>query len=201
MVYIIAFSAVLIISYIGFRFKVTGKENLNKLEGTRYILCPNHVHLCDPVFLAIQRPFRKKFLIMAKAELFKTPIGNWFFRRVGVVPVDRGRGDMKVIEDAQNQLKNGRPMLVFPEGTRSKTGELLPLKSGALVIAAATDATILPCHISYGGGKFKVFGRVYIKYGEPLTPQMLALNMKDKSTLRNAKKLLQQKLIELADVD
>ncbi len=200
MVYIISLSVVMLICYIGFRFKVTGKENLNKLEGSRYILCPNHIHVCDPVFLAIQRPFRKKFLIMAKMELFKTPIGNWFFRSVGVIPVDRGRGDMKVIEDAQNELRNGRPMLIFPEGTRSKTGELLPLKSGALVIAAATDATILPCHISYGGGKFKVFGRVNIIYGEPITPEMMALDMKDKSTLRNAKKLLQQKLIELSNV-
>ncbi len=199
MVYAIALTVVYIIAFIGFRVKVTGKENLDASEGSRYIICSNHLHICDPVFIALRRYGRQKLLIMGKAELFKHPITNWFFRKVGVVPVDRGRADMDVINKAQDELRGGRPMLIFPEGTRSKTGKMLPIKSGALVIAAATDATILPCHISYGG-KFKIFGRVYINFGKPLTPDILALDMKDKATLRSAKKLLQSSIEELADV-
>ncbi len=201
MVYAIAVTFVYAVFFIAFRVKVTGKENLNALEGSRYIICCNHLHICDPIFIALRRYGRQKLLIMGKAELFKNPIGNWFFRQVGVVPVDRGRADMDVINKAQDELRGGRPMLIFPEGTRSKTGNMLPIKSGALVIAAATDATILPCHISYGSGKFKIFGKVYLKFGKPLTPDILALDMKEKSTLRSAKKLLQSSIEGLSNGD
>ncbi len=199
MVYAIAVTVVYAIFFIAFRVKVAGKETLNRLEGSRYIICPNHVHVFDPIFFALQRYGRRKLMIMGKAELFRNPVANWFFRSVGVVPVERGRGDMKVIEDMQNELRDGRPLLLFPEGTRSKTGELLPIKSGAIVIAATTEATILPCNISYSGGKLKFFGKVYIKYGEPLTPEMLALDANNKSTLREAKKLLQKSMTELSN--
>ena len=68
---------------------------------------------------------------------------------MGAVPIDRGKGDMGTVNKVTDECKNGTPILIFPEGTRSKTGELLTLKSGAFLIAGNADADMVPCRIIY----------------------------------------------------
>ncbi len=200
MFYWIIFTLAMWITKIFFRVKEIDKENLYRCEGTRFILCPNHVHLLDPVFIAVQRFAKKRLYIMAKAELMKNPFTKWFLGKLQVIPIERGKGDSDTLGILQDRLKNGSPLLLFPEGTRSKDGNLQPLKSGALFIAAAADATILPCHISYGkNNRLRLFGRVYIRYGKPLTPDILGMNVEDKRSFRAAKQLLRQSLEELAN--
>ncbi len=178
--------------------EVNGIENLRRCEGKPFIICPNHVFILDPVFIVIQRYKQKRAVIMAKAELFKIKIFAWMFRNVGAVAVERGKGDTSIIEFVQNEIKNGHPALIFPEGTRSKTGELLPLKAGALFVAASTNATILPCYIRYEKTKgARMFAKVTVTFDTPLTPEILALNPEDKATFRAAKNLLKERLVEM----
>lgn len=70
----------------------------------------------------------KRYTILAKQELFKNPLIGWFLSCMGAVPIDRGKGDMGTVNKVTDECKNGTPILIFPEGTRSKTGELLTLK-------------------------------------------------------------------------
>ena len=90
------------------------------------------------MFVVLARFWGKKMLVMAKEELMHVnPFFTWFFRQVGVFGVTRGRGDTTAVDDAIEKVRAGQGLLIFPEGTRSKTGEPGKLKSGAFVIAIA----------------------------------------------------------------
>ena len=79
----------------------------------------------------------KRLRILAKEELFKNPLAGWFLRCMGAVSIERGKGDTVTLEKITNECKNGTGVMIFPEGTRTKTGKLGMIKSGAFVIAAA----------------------------------------------------------------
>ena len=92
----------------------------------------------------------KRLRILAKEELFKNPLAGWFLRCMGAVSIERGKGDTTTVEKLTNECKNGTGIMIFPEGTRTKTGKLGVIKSGAFVIAAAAGADMLPVRIIYG---------------------------------------------------
>lgn len=182
---------------LAYRVRVVGRENLPRDRG--YVLCPNHLSAIDPVFVVVARGFGRPMWIMGKQELFKNPLAGWFFRQVGVFPVERGRGDKTVLNDAIESVRGGRSMLIFPEGTRNKTGEgLLPLKSGAFVVAAAAGADILPCRILYKGGRQRLFCRVTVAFGPAIPIESLQLDGAHSARqLRAAKAVLAGALQEL----
>ena len=122
-----------------------------------------------------------------------------FFGHVGVFPVARGRGDRSVLDGAIESVRGGRGMLIFPEGTRNKEGPgLLPLKSGAFVVAAAAGADIVPCRIIYKGGHQHLFCTVTVIFGQPIPIESLDLGGEHSaSKLREAKKVLAGRLEEL----
>ena len=73
------------------------------------------------------------------------------------------------------EVREGRGALVFPEGTRTKDGNLGKLKSGAFVIAAEAGVDMIPCRIIYKGGKMRVFGRCTVVFGKPIPAEKLKL--------------------------
>ena len=89
---------------------------------------------------------------------------------MGAVSIDRGKGDTVTLERLTEESKNGTGVLIFPEGTRTKTGKLGVLKSGAFVIAGAAGADMVPCRIIYGSkdGKMHLFCKIRIVFGEPI---------------------------------
>ncbi len=190
-----------VLLHVLYRIEVKGRENLQKCEGTRFIICPNHVHIFDPAFVAITRVGRKGLLIMAKAELFKNRFASAVLRGVGALPVERGKGDTGTIDYMKNELIAGRPLLLFPEGTRGDDDKMLPLKSGAFFIAESTKATILPCHIKYQKRKgIRAFGKVRLVFGEPMTAKDMGLSLENKATIRAAKKELTARIQRLSEV-
>ena len=154
--------------YIVFRTRVYGCENI-PAEGA-VILAANHASNIDPPLMAslIDRPVS----YMAKIELFENPIFGAAIRRCHAFPVKRGESDRGAIKTAVTVLKEGRVLGLFPEGTRSKTGELQKAEAGVALIAAMTGATIVPVAIlnthrifSNGG----LIPQLRIMYGEPIT--------------------------------
>ena len=89
---------------------------------------------------------------------------------MGAVSIERGKGDTTTVEKLTNECKNGTGIMIFPEGTRTKTGKLGVIKSGAFVIAAAAGADMLPVRIIYGtkDGRLHLFCKVRIVFGEPI---------------------------------
>lgn len=188
-----------IVWHIAFRIKVIGKENLIKDRG--FVLAPNHLSAIDPVFVVCARFWGKRMLILGKEEIMEVnPIFTWMFKHAGVVGVQRGKGDTAVVDKAIDACKNGQGLLIFPEGTRSKDGNLGRLKSGAFVVASAANVDMIPCRIIYKGGKMKVFGRCTIVFGKPIPAEKLALGeQRSAAKLREAKELLRVELERLLE--
>jgi 1-acyl-sn-glycerol-3-phosphate acyltransferase len=147
-----------------------------RLSGDRsFIIAANHESFYDILVLFRVLPMRIAFL--AKRNLFRIPILGWSMAAAGFVPVDRGQRDRGTvtIETALKRLGRGSSLIVFPEETRTRTGELLPFKAGAALLAIRSGLPILPVGI---GGTFRIQRRggftitpsdVVIAVGEPIS--------------------------------
>ena len=199
MFYLIIVPLAWIVWHIAFRIKVIGRENLIRDRG--FVLASNHISAIDPVFIVLARFGGRRMLIMGKEELFEVnPFITWFMRAVNVVPVHRGRGDTAAVDKAVESVKGGQGLLIFPEGTRSKDGNLGKLKSGAFVVASAAGVDMTPCRIIYKGGKMRLFGRVTIVFGPPIPAEKLALGEEHSARrLRECKALLEEHLERLLE--
>ena len=179
--------------HLGFRIRVEGRENLKKVQTGGYILAPTHVSAIDPVFVVITR-WGRRMVVFAKKELFEiNPVLSGFFRSCGAVCVRGPRDEVAVIQDTVEACKQGRTLLIFPEGTREKEGKLLPPKSGLFVIAAQAGVDVVPCRIHYDtpDGKMHLFCRVRVIYGEPMPAEQFAMeNRRDTKKLRANKQAL-----------
>ena len=179
--------------HLGFRIRVEGRENLKKVQTGGYILAPTHVSAIDPVFVVITR-WGRRMVVFAKKELFEiNPVLSWFFRSCGAVCVRGTRDEVAVIQDTVEACKQGRTLLIFPEGTREKEGKLLPPKSGLFVIAAQAGVDVVPCRIHYDtpDGKMHLFCRVRVIYGEPMPAEKFAMeSRRDTKKLRANKQAL-----------
>ena len=178
-----------------FPYKVIGRENIPSEPG-RYLLCCNHISLADPAYLMASYP--EHIYFMAKAELFRHKLLGWVIGKLGALPDERATGGASANETAKTIVRDGKTMGIFPEGTRSKTGELLRFKSGTALIAAQTGATVVPACVVTKNQKVKPFRRAYILYGEPLTPEQLHLTG-EQPDLRYATRLLMERIAALKE--
>lgn len=120
------------------------KKNLRTKGGVIFIA--NHRKLSDPVMLAITIPRCVHF--MAKKELFESKLGNAVFRSLLVFPVNRKTADMKSMKQALALLEKGKAFGIFPEGRRAVADEMDDFEKGTALIAARTEAPIVPIYIS-----------------------------------------------------
>lgn len=134
----------------GIRLTVRGLDNIE--SGVPYIVVANHRSNIDIMTLATALPIPIRFL--SKKEVLQFPLLGAAMRGVGMVPLDRelGRKELaSIIRSARLLASEGRSLVVFPEGTRSLTGEMLPFKYGAFFIAAQVGCPVLPVAISGTG--------------------------------------------------
>ncbi len=148
-------------SKIFFKIRVVGDVTLSDDSG--YIICSNHIHALDPVFIGCY--MKRQMSFMGKKELFKIPVLGWIFRKLGGFPIDRGKGDLVAVKTAIEILQSNKVMAMFPEGTRSKTGKLGEFKKGAALIALRANVPILPVKIE---GNYTLFSKMTLKIGEPI---------------------------------
>lgn len=151
-------------------WKVQGAENL-PMQGP-VILAINHVSIWDPLVAACGVPRHVSF--MAKEELFSIPVLGMIFSKLGAFPVKRGQGDMNAIRQSLAILKQGRVLGLFPEGTRSKTGEIQKGLPGMVLLMEKSQASVVPVKV-YGTTNLltKGWGKIGVVVGKPLTAQML----------------------------
>lgn len=152
MFYAIARGLVSLYYHIRFKIRVVGRGNIPKRIGG-LIIASNHVSNNDPPFIGVV--FKGKYTFMAKEELFKNRFFAWLIRKLGAFPVKRGAKDFAAIDTAIESLGKGRTFMIFPEGTRSKTGELGRPKSGVSIIAVRAKAPVIPVFVKYGRKKFR----------------------------------------------
>ncbi|MHB1132388.1 MAG: lysophospholipid acyltransferase family protein [Chloroflexota bacterium] len=109
------------------------------------LLISNHLSLADPPVLGSMFPRPIRF--MAKEELFRTPIVSWVVRGYLAFPVRRGEADRQALQTTLRLLQQGEVVGIFPEGTRSRDGQLHPAHPGAALMASRAGAPILPVAI------------------------------------------------------
>jgi len=144
-----------------YQFRIIGKENLPSEGGV--LLCTNHIHNFDPIVVGITSP--RPIHFMAKEELFTVPILGKIMPLINAFPVKRGLSDRGALRKGLGILKEGNVLGLFPEGTRSKTGELGEGLAGAGFFALRSNAHIVPCAII---GPYKPFKRLKVVYGKPI---------------------------------
>lgn len=159
-----------------YRWRVEGAERVPREGGV--LLVANHASYLDPPLLGSAAPRPVHF--MAKADLFKIPVLSWVLPKVKAFPVRRGAADRNAVRTAIDLLRQGEVVGIFPEGTRTRTGELLPPQRGAGLIALKAEVPVVPVALI---GTFRPFrivrgiprmNRFVVRFGEPidLTPYL-----------------------------
>ncbi|MCH3971879.1 MAG: 1-acyl-sn-glycerol-3-phosphate acyltransferase [Oscillospiraceae bacterium] len=178
--------------------RVRGKENIPKKGAA--ILCINHMRNSDPVriFLSCHR----QVFFLGKQELFQNKFLAWVLRNVGVIPIQRGRGDVGAINSAGKHLESGDLLGVFIEGTRSKDGSLGKPKAGAAMLSWRYHVPVIPCCITAKDGHLpQSFEKCCVTYGKPLTPEELGLLEGKGSEFREASRMIMEKIAEIREAD
>ena len=139
---------------------------LERSDGKGTVIICNHTSMAEVVSICTYlwrrgRIFRPIF----KSEFGSHRIVEWVFSRAGGIPVERGTADMKSLRRAQHALQRGEDVLIFPEGTRSKTGHMLPLLGGASLLALKSGCDVVPIYIE---GSYKPFHRMIVHVGRPV---------------------------------
>jgi 1-acyl-sn-glycerol-3-phosphate acyltransferase len=133
----------------GIRTVIEGAEHIQRHRAAVY--AANHTSQVEPpILFDALRDLFPRLRILYKAELRKLPILVRAFDLAGFVPLERGNRDQSLpaIERAADALREGNSFLIFPEGTRSRTGDLLPFKKGGFILAIKGQAPIVPIAIS-----------------------------------------------------
>jgi 1-acyl-sn-glycerol-3-phosphate acyltransferase len=144
-----------------YRWQVVDRENVPDTGSV--LLVSNHISNLDPPLVG--SGIDRKVRFMAKAELFQVSVLGWFLRKVGAFPVKRGAGDRNALRTVFKILDEGEVLGMFPEGTRSKSGEVEEAHSGAAAFALRSQATLIPVAIV---GKYKRFRPIKVVYGQPV---------------------------------
>lgn len=179
--------------------KVVGKENLPK---GACIVAPNHISMIDPP--VVSASLRDRIVTyLGKADLFEVPVVNYFIWRAGCMPVLQNSADRRAMRNAVETLKMGYPLCLFPEGTRSPDGYLLPVQKGVALLAKMSGAPVVPAGIvgtrdamTPGMGHFRPLP-VVISYGKPIDFQAFGDSFQGEGDVMEAfAKLVEQGIAE-----
>jgi 1-acyl-sn-glycerol-3-phosphate acyltransferase len=142
-IYRLGYTISKVVAKLGFRLRTYGRENL--IEDGPAILASNHASYLDPPLVGVC--CRKDVYFLARKSLFERPVIGRLIAQLNTVPVDRDRGDVGAVRAMIKLLKSGNRVLVFPEGTRSKDGNLQPARAGVGLLIAKSLAPVVPVRV------------------------------------------------------
>lgn len=156
-----------------FRVKVEGLEN-EMFDGAA-IYCSNHLSNWDAVILACVT--KRPITFVAKKELFDVPVLKGLLKALGVEPIERGTSDLMAMRTILGILKSGNSIFMFPQGTRHPgvLPEDTEVKCGISMMVKHTKATVLPIGIYTKDYTIKLFRRVTVVIGKPVTYEELEI--------------------------
>ncbi len=172
-----------------------GLENLPEKEGV--IIASNHRSYADPVLLTMYMKRPVKY--MAKEELFRNKLFGAFIRMLGAFPIKRGSGDMSIISESVDILKNGNNLVIFPEGTRSKENKVARGKTGVAMIAAKAGADVLPVGICFEGEKLSFRCPLTVRIGKVIKYEELNVTDGSPKELKFVKRRIMDEITSLVE--
>lgn len=190
------------IGHLGFHYRAVGVERIPKEGGL--LIAANHASFLDIPLLGCGIPRRVAFL--GRQDLFPVPGLKGILQWLGWIPIRHDRLDRTGFKKAAELILQGRPVVIYPEGTRTRTGHLMPGKPGLGTIVAETGCRVLPAYIKgtyealpIATWKLK-FHPVEVTYGEPIdfTRDIQALSKKD--LYRYVSRAVMERIAELGKV-
>ena len=166
-------------------------QNKKKIKG-RVLIISNHNSFIDPIIIMTSLAYRR-ILFVATQDLFESKLGNWFFKHVHCIPVNKENFSMTTFTQVSDNLKNDRAVAIFPEGrVDTQTHEVHPFKEGAVLIAMKNDCPILPVYIAR-----KDRGRRRVIVGDLIYPNRIATDVKGFERMKKVSEYLYEKELEL----
>lgn len=159
-----------ILTTVCFDLKVYGIYNIPKSGGV--LLVSNHQSYLDPVLLGIG--LDRTVSYMGKAELFRNPVFAWVIRSLNAFPVSQGSGDVGAVKESIARLQAGHMLNIYPEGSRTETGEIMPMEPGVGLVIRRAKVPVVPAAIvgSYDawpkGRKFPRSRPIRVVFGPPM---------------------------------
>jgi 1-acyl-sn-glycerol-3-phosphate acyltransferase len=148
-------------------------EGWDRLPAGACLIAANHQSFLDPPLVGASLPFEIAFV--ARKSLFTNPVFGGVIRACRAIPLDRDEADLGAIRRALATLAEGRKLLIFPEGTRSADGRLLPAKAGAGLLALRSGVPVVPVRIRGArdvlprGSAVPLGGaRIRLRFGPPI---------------------------------
>jgi 1-acyl-sn-glycerol-3-phosphate acyltransferase len=186
----------------GIRTRVAGREHLR--PGEAVVFCCNHQSNIDPPILF--QALHPRLHVLFKRELTKLPLLGKAFQVGGFVPIDRASREqsMAAIEQAATSLRNGNSFLTFPEGTRSRTGALLPFKRGPFLMALKAQVPVVPVAIQGGTASMRKGSlivrpaTVSVRIGRPVDTR--GMNLDDREKVADTVRARVEELLALGPV-
>ena len=177
----------------GIRVRVAGAQNVPHNRAA--VFCSNHQSNVDPPILF--DALHPRMHILYKAEIDAIPILARSFRLGGFIPIDRRNKEaaLRAIETGAASIRTGNSFLIFPEGTRSRTADLLPFKKGGFVMALKAQAPIVPVAVQGGRAAMRKGSSIIrpvtvsIRVGEPIETAGLALENRDALITRTRQRI------------
>jgi len=174
----------------GIRVRTVGREHLE--PGRAYLFMANHTSNLDPPILTPL--LGRRIAIIAKQELFKIPLFGYAMRKANFVALNRAdrRSAVESVGNAVHVLQSGLGMMVFPEGTRSRDGRLLPFKKGPFHLAMEAGVPVVPitvvgAHEAWPKGTMKLrAGEVVVYFHWPIDPHRFASREELMAAVRSA---------------
>ncbi|MFW6278654.1 MAG: lysophospholipid acyltransferase family protein [Bacillota bacterium] len=172
--------------FIRHRRIIEGRENIP--DSGPLIVMANHQSYCDPPLLGTI--LNRRIYFLAKKELFDTPVFGWVLNKIGVIPIKRGKPDLKALRRSFAVLKENKVLGVFPEGTRNKPGSNRKAQPGAVLIALKSKAPILPVGIK----NITKNKRTRVSIGQPFTLDDFYDRKLDSEEKKRAGKVIMDKI-------
>ena len=189
-------------SLAGIRTHVAGRENI---PAQAVVFCANHQSNIDPPILF--NALHRRLHVLFKKELTKLPLLGKAFQVGGFVPIDRASREqsMAAIDQAAESLRQGNSFLTFPEGTRSRTGALLPFKRGPFLMALKAQVPVVPVAVQGGTASMRRGSRIVrptivsVRIGKPIPTT--GMDVSDREKLADLVRDSVEKLLALGPVE